>query len=363
MSTSLENSQNFLKWSIGPVRKLLANWQAMMQDLKTVRILRLSIATTLAMALAYAFNWPLAFLTPVFTVVFLSLPLPRPNLFQGFKNMLQTLMAFAIGVLFSVYLSPFPFVFILLLGLALFHIYYYMNRGGSFWLVLMSLIAILLMPMLANLHGSLAVGFSMGFIWSSWVAVWMIFLAHFLVPDPESSVIPPRPRMVKEYVPAAAELALKSTLVAFPMAILLIALQLMDYVLVMIFAAIFTLSPELSKGAEAINKSLISTLIGGIAAYCFYWLLVAVPEYYFFVLLTFFMSLVFASIIFSDRADAKYYSSALVAVIILFNGSMGEDKDFTSVFAMRVILMSLAGVYVIITLKVLDRYWPSANKQ
>lgn len=362
MSTSLATTQKYQKQSANPFRKLILSWQLMMQDLKTVRILRLSIATTLAMALAYAINWPLAMLTPVFTVVFLSLPLPRPNLRQGFNNMLQTLLAFIVGILFALYLLPLPFIFILMTGLAFFHIYYHMNRGGSFWLVLMLLISIMLMPMLANLHGSLAIGVSMGFVWSSWVAVWMIFLAHFLIPDPQSSVIPPRPEMHKGYVPVAAELALKSSLVAFPLAIFFIALQLTDYVLVMIFAAIFTLSPELSKGSEAIKKSLVSTLIGGVTAYCFYWLLVAVPEYYFFVLLTFFVSLVFAAIIFSQSSNAKYYSSALVAVIILFHGSMGENKDFTSVFAMRVILMSLAGVYVIMALKVLDSFWPVSKK-
>ena len=334
-----------------------------MQDARAVRIMRLSIGSTIAMALAYAINWPLAMLTPVFTVVFLSLPFPGPNLEQGFRNMMQTLLAVAIGVLLTLYLLPIPFVFFLIFGLSLFHTYYLINRGGSFWFVLMLLISLLLMPMMANIHGVLAIGVSTGFVWSGWVAVWLIFLAHFLVPDPETQVIPEKPPMHKGYVPVAADRALKSTLVAFPLAILFIAFQLTDYILVMINAAIFTLSPDLSKGKQAISNSLISTLIGGAVAYAFYWLLVAVPEYHFFMLLFFLVALVFSSFIFSNRSDAKYYSSALVAMIILFNGSMGEDKDFTSLFVMRVVLMSLAGVYVILALKVLDRYWPFSAKQ
>ncbi|TXK93039.1 hypothetical protein BMR02_15850 [Methylococcaceae bacterium HT1] len=39
--------------------------------------------------------------------------------------------------------------------------------------------------------------------------------------------------------------------------------------------------------------------IGGIAAYCFYWLLVAVPEYPFFIALTLLLLPLFASVIFS----------------------------------------------------------------
>ncbi len=362
VSANIDGTQNHIKLSRNPFKKFSMGWQEMMQDLRTVRILRLSIGATIAMALAYAINWPLAMLTPVFTVVFLSLPFPRPTLYLGFRNMMQTLLAVAIGVLFTLYLLPMPFVFSLMFGLALFHTYYMINRGGSFWFVLMLLISLLLMPMMANIDGSLAIGVSMGFVWSGWVAVWMIFLAHFLIPDPESQVIPQRPPMHKGYVPAAADLALKSTLVAFPLALIFVAFQLTDYILVMINAAIFTLSPDLSKGRQAISNSLISTVMGGVTAYIFYWILVAVPEYYFFMLLFFLVVLVFASRIFSDRPDAQYYSSALVAMIILFNGSMGEDKDFTSIFATRVILMSLAGVYVILALKVLDRYWPFSAK-
>ena len=85
-----------------------------MQDARAVRIMRLSIGSTIAMALAYAINWPLAMLTPVFTVVFLSLPFPGPNLEQGFRNMMQTLLAVAIGVLLTLYLLPIPFVFFLI---------------------------------------------------------------------------------------------------------------------------------------------------------------------------------------------------------------------------------------------------------
>jgi len=268
--------------------KMRSDWKSLLQDLNTARRLRLSIGATLAMALAYGFNWPLSMLTPMFTVMLLSLPLPRPSLRRGVKNMLQTLVAAAIGVFISLYFLSMPVIFFLVLALILFHTYYFINRGGSFWFTLILLISILLMPMLSQINGGLATGVSIGFVWSSWVAVWILFLAHFLVPDPEMSQIPTSPPMYKGYVPIAAESALKSTIVAFPMAITFIAFQLTDYILVMIFAAIFTLSPDLNKGKEAISNSLTSTLIGGVTAFVFYWTLVAMPEYYFFILLFFF---------------------------------------------------------------------------
>ena len=363
MSTNLENTQHHLKRPGSPLKKRKAAWQKMMQDLKTVKILRLSLGVTIAMSVAFAINWPLAMLTPVFTVIFLSLPMPRPSFQQGFKNMLETLLGLTIGVLFALLLLPYPFVYILMIGLALFYTYYYINRGGSFWFALMTLLSLLLMPMLATTSGGLAIGVSLGFIWSGWVAVWMIFLAHYLIPNPEFHTIPKRPPMHKGYVPVAAELALKSTLVIFPLVILFLVFNLSDFLVLMIMVAIFSLSPDLSKGKEAGMNSLISTLIGGIAAYCFYWLLVAVPEYPFFVVLTLLLSLLFATVIFSERSDAKYYSSALTTVIILFSASMGEGKDFTSAFFLRVALIISAVLYLVFALKVLDRYWPTDRKQ
>ncbi|MCK5355671.1 MAG: DUF2955 domain-containing protein, partial [Methyloprofundus sp.] len=247
MSTSPEGTQNHLKRSENPFKKLKTAWRKMMQDLKTVRILRLSLGVTIAMAVAFAINWPLAMLTPVFTVVFLSLPMPRPSFQQGFKNMMETLLGLTIGVLFALFLLPYPFVYVLMIGLALFYTYYYINRGGSFWFALMTLLSLLLMPMLATTSGGLAIGVSLGFIWSGWVAVWMIFLAHYLIPNPEFHTIPKRPPMHKGYVPVAAELALKSTLVVFPLVILFLLFNLSDFLVLMIMVAIFSLSPDLSK--------------------------------------------------------------------------------------------------------------------
>ncbi|MEH6651339.1 MAG: DUF2955 domain-containing protein [Motiliproteus sp.] len=334
-----------------------------MSDARSVRVLRLAIGSTIAMALAYSINWPLAMLTPVFTVVFLSLPMPRPTLYQGLKNMAQTFLAVTIGVIVTLYLLPIPFVFALVLGVLLFHAYYLINRGGPLWFVLMLLISLLVMPMLATIDGRLAVSVSIGFVWSGGVAVWLIFLAYFIIPDSQKLAFPKRPPANRGYVPVASDLALKSTVIALPITLLFIAYEMSDLILIMVNTAIFTLSPDLSKGKAAIKKSITSTLIGGVAAYVFYWLLVAVPEYYFFMLTFFVFSLAFSTRIFSDRSDAKYYSSALVAMIILFNGSMGEDKDFTSLFAMRVLLMTLAGVYVIFALNVLNRYWPYPVKR
>jgi len=332
--------------------------RALGQDQTSVRIIRFAIGVTLSAALAYGISWPLSFLLPVLVSFMLSLPLPIPSLKVGLRNMLHTLMAFGIGLIFSLFFLQYPIVYLIMLGLVLFHLYYYLNRGGSLWLTLMSIIAILLLSMLGNSHEGLATGVSLGFIGTGWLTIMMVWMSHLLVPDPQAAPFPQTPGFQSGYSQAAAEAALKSTIAILPLASLFFILDLTSYMLVMIFAALFILKPELSAGREAGVNSLISTLLGGVLAWLFFWLIVAVPEYHFYVALMFLTSLYFGMQVFSGKPTAKYYNSALIALLILVNGSMGEGADFSEKFIMRIILITLAVVYIVAALKVLDSFWP-----
>ena len=316
------------------------------------RSLRYAVGVTLATALAFGIAWPLSFLFPVLSAVFLALPLPKLTLQQGLRNMRDTLFAFGVGFVFSQFILPFPVIYVPLLALALFHTYYHLNRGGSFWLVLMLLICLLLMPMLAGLNEGLAIGVISGLVGSSWLTICLLWVAHYIVPDaPAGPVMPQNVQDAPGYQPVyswpAAELALKSTVVVLPIAIIFIANNLVSQILVMVFAAIFTLSPNLDKGKEAGINSIKSTLIGGVLAFFVYWALVAVPEYHFLVLLMFIVSLGFGAAINSGIPTAKYLPSARVALIILVNRSLAEEADFSDNCGTRVRLISLASIYVV----------------
>ncbi|UCB55821.1 MAG: DUF2955 domain-containing protein [Thiotrichales bacterium] len=337
--------------------------RALGQDQTSVRIIRYTLGVTLSAALAYAINWPLSFLLPILVSFMLSLPLPMPPLAGGLRNMWYTLAAFGLGLLFSLFFLQFPMVYLLMLALVMFHMYYYLNRGGSLWLSLMSFIAILLLSMLGNSHEGLATGVSLNFIWTGWLTVVMVWVAYLLVPDPEDAPFPQKPGFQPGYSQPAAAAALKSTAVIMPLASLFYLFDLTSYMLVMIFAALFLLKPELSAGKEAGRNSLISTLLGGAFAWVFYWLIVAVPEFYFYVALMGLTALYFGTQVFSGKPTAKYYNSALIALLILVNGSMGEGAEFTEKFIMRVILITLAVVYIVAALRVLDSFWPVKSSE
>lgn len=331
----------------------------MLTNPQHIRALRYAVGVTIATALAFGIAWPLSFLFPVLSAVFLALPLPKLTLQQGIRNMRDTLFAFGVGYIFTMFILPHTVIYIPLLALALFHTYYYLNRGGSFWLVLMLLINLLLMPMLAGVHEGLAIGVVSGLVGSSWLTICLLWLSHYIVPDaPGGPVMPKPPGYQPGYSAPAAEFALKSAVVALPIAILFIANNWTSQILVMVFAAIFTLSPNLDKGKEAGSNSIKSTLIGGGVAFFVYWLLVAVPEYHFLVVLVFLASLGFGRAINSARPIAKYLPSAMVAMIILVNSSFGEGASFTDVFVKRILFISLAAIYVVTALRVLDAFWP-----
>jgi hypothetical protein len=325
-------------------------------DVSAMRVFRFAFGVTFSCGLAYGINWPLAFLMPVFTAMLLAMPLPKPSVKASFTNMMSTLKAFAIGLIFSLFFLQYPIVYLIALALVLFHLYYYLNRGGSFWFTLMSMIAILVLPMIANTNEGLAVGFSVGFVYSSWLTIAMIWLAHFIFPDPTFTHFPVKPKYSDVYSKVAAQHALKSTLVAFPIAGVFISYGLSDYLLVMIFSAVFILKPDLAQGKEAGRNSLLSTLLGGVFAWFFYWLIVAVPQFYFYLLLLLAMTLFFGRNIFSGTNMSKYYSSGFIALLVIINSAMAADSNFNAILTQRILLISGAIIYIISALKVLDRF-------
>jgi uncharacterized membrane protein YccC len=213
-----------------------------------------------------------------------------------------------------------------------------------------------LLPMLALSHQAVSEGAADWFLFSAGLAVLTYLLVHRLLPDPEGTRgLPPGRGLKPVYSSPAARAALRSTLAVMPIALLFLSLQMTGEILVMIFTAIFSLSPQVAKGREAGLKSLTSTFIGGGVAVLFYALIVAVPSLWLFAVLLAITSLAFGAAIFSECPYAKYMPSAMIAVLILIGDAMGEDVDFADKLATRIVLIGLATLWVIGALSLLER--------
>lgn len=185
MSTdcSLEKHQRFRLWTT---------------DLHTARILRYAITVTASVAISFSLAWPLYFLTPVLVSVFLPLPLPAPTLKVALNFILYVIYGFLIGLVMTLFVLPYPLVFVPLLGWILFQIYYFANRGGSFILVLMCLLGVLMLPMLGMQYDIVASGFAFYFIISGATAVIFYMLGYIFFPDPPTlQAMPARKGMQK----------------------------------------------------------------------------------------------------------------------------------------------------------------------
>ena len=329
-------------------------------DLRSVRILRFGLGVAAAMAIAFGFDWPLQFLLPVLTASLLGAKQPAPTLRQGFNNILSIVAAFGLGLTFSLFALVYPLVYVPALGLVLFHIYYLVNRGGAAFFAIMLLIAVLLLPMLAQQADLLADGIASAFIGFGALAVGVQWLAHGILPDPPGSYPGAKGRggFQPGYSAAAAHNAMKSTLVVLPVATLFIAAHWTSQALVIIFVAIYSVAPVLRISKQDTFYKFLANVLGGCAALVFYWLLVAVPEYYFLIALSLLSALLFGSVMFSDKPTAPYYSAAFSTLLVLIATSMGQDADFSANFWIRVALVALAGLYVVGALSVLEHIWP-----
>jgi hypothetical protein len=324
-------------------------------DLRTVRILRFAVASTAAAAIAFAFEWPLFFLMPVLTMAFLANDIP------GFSRQKWLLVSYAagavtLGLIFTLFLQPYPMVYLLLLGLALFNIYYLLNRGGPFIFALMSLLAVIILPLMSIAAEQLALVFAFYFGFSACLAIVIVLIARGLFPDPPGT--PARPDHVFHpgYSEAAAKKSLISTIAVLPLVLLFVAFEFQGGLLTAVYAGLLSLSADPAAGWAGGMKSLRSTLLGCIAAIVVYWLLVAVPEMHFFLVLWFVTMLIFASFIFSDHPLSKYMGSAAIAMTILVSGSLGPEADFVGKMIVRVILICGAALYVAAALAFIDRY-------
>ena len=336
------------------------------RDLRRARILRYALGVTVCVAIAFAYRWPLFFLAPVLTAFFLAQQEPIHPIREAGWLLIAALVAYLLGLVFSHLLLPYPLVYITLLGLTLFRIYYWVNRGGMPMFALLSLAAIMILPMMSLNQESLTHGFllSLYFLVSAGLAVFTFLIAHAIVPDPGGARAGPSAKLrpLGSSRPAAIA-ALKSTLVVLPAAVLFLGMNWVSELLVIVFVAILSLSSEAIHGRTHGSKLMTANLIGGGVTMVFYLLIVAVPEFEFFITLMFLTMLAFGSAIFAQGPLARYMPPASLALLILIGASMTEHAHFIDKPLMRVVFISLAALYVVATLAVLDRISAGAQKE
>jgi hypothetical protein len=241
------------------------------------------------------------------------------------------------------------------LGIFLFGIFRAGYGGTSPFVILFLLVAVLLIPMIAQESLVAAQQVTVGLISGGAAAVGLTWLAYALFPDlPETE--PATTARTAPDLEGLDQRAAVTTLVVYPVALLFYGFGLTSDLLVLVFIAILAQQPSLTAGRQAGGALILGNLAGGVAAMVFYELLVAAPSFGFFLALTFLTALVLGTRIFSDDRLAPIYPTVLSTLLLLVGGSVAPFGDDVEVkFQLRILQIGIAVGYVVGAFALIER--------
>ena len=338
------------------------------ENIASRRILRLALGTSLAMWVSQMAGGPMSFITAVFALVFLSLPLPRPSLKFAVGFVLILAVSFFGGALIVPFLEHYRWAGILMFVVALFHSFYYPAKGGSAVLGTLATIGLTLAAAIGTVSAGALLAISKTVVISAAAAMIFVWLAHALMPDP-----PPDPAMAGKRPPKppppdlhrAHLRAMRSMLIVLPLALfLMFSGSSTSYAIIMIKVA--TMGQQANvESSRTMGRSLIaSTIIGGIGAIIAWQVLSIYPSLVIYILLIALSLLVAGPKIFQGAAmhpNAGTWSYGILTMIIVLAPAVmdGAGSDgASSAFYTRLLLFLVIAVYGSGAVAVFDAFRP-----
>ena len=328
-------------------------------SLQTLCTLRLALGITAAVAVSYGIGWPLAYLVPILTVLFLALPvwITWP---AAVKIMMLLALGLLIGVLISEFVLHFPLLCVPLYALLFFMIYYTPGPDTSPLVPLFMTMGITMIPIISFSGTMVAHLVATALLFDMAVALFFAWLFHSLLPDSlaAKTVAAARSsapvRVVEATEKEKIRLALVSTIVASTAVIIFFALNLSQYALAMLFICIMAGTPDQNASIKFIKGSALATVIGGVAVIAAYNLLVVSPTYLFMVFLVLLFSLLFSERIYSDSPLAPAFQSGFTTFLVLLGSSTGGTDAASSDFYVRICQILFAGLFTVLGLVVVE---------
>jgi hypothetical protein len=337
-------------------------------DIASRRILRLALGTSLAMLFSQLQGGSMSFITAVFALVFLSLPLPRPSLKFAVGFVLVLAVSFFGGALIVPFLEQYRWAGILMFVVALFHSFYYSAKGGSAVLGTLATVGLTLAAAIGTVSMDALLGMAKTMSISAAVGMFFVWLAHALMPDP-----PPDPAIAGKRPPPTPPLdlhrahlrAMRSMLIVLPLAMfLMFSSSSPSYAIVMIKVA--TMGQQANvESSRTIGRSLIaSTVIGGIGAIIAWQVLSIHPSLLIYILLIALSLLVAGPKIFQGAGmhpEAGTWSYGVLTMIIVLAPAVmdGAGSDgASSAFYSRLLLFLVIAVYGSGAVAAFDAFWP-----
>lgn len=324
-----------------------------LSDMRTRRVVRFALGATVATGLAYLIGFELPFLVPILVAMLLGSSAPCPSLRAGFAFVAPVAVAAFVGVVLTRYFLQFAVIFLLIEFLVLYQIFYALAGGAAPLRMVWLLIAAMLIPLMGQASIGLSVGVAIGLVEGAAIAIGATWLSFGLLPDlpvPDSAPVGGLDAKPANQVPppeARAAFARRALTILFPVLALFFVMGWTSHAVILIYAALLSLSPSFAAGWKQGKGMIAGNLIGGVTAIVFYQILIVWPSISIFLLLTFVTGLVFANIIFSARPIAPLFKTGFNAVMLLVGMSVASTSaDASSNFYTRIVQIMLAVVYV-----------------
>lgn len=338
-------------------RNKISKW-----GVRETRILRYALGSTLAMAIALGYAWPLSYLVPVLILGFLDPKSTPPTIKSSINFILILLIACLLGAFISQYLLSYPLIHIPLLGLLFLHLFYAkkssINKDLKTWVM----IAGLMIPILGLSDQGMAIDGAVNIMIGGLIMTGINLFIYMIVPESEiekkelSSILP-APEMSSS---SRMSEAISSLLVIMPIVVLFYLFNWYNYVLVLIFVAILGSTPAISKSFATGKAMIIGNLFGGIMSLIIYEFLVMVPHFYFLIWVMFAAALYFGTELFSDKKMAPLYGMAFSTLIIVIGSTTTGTSEAGDKVWIRVIQIAVAVTYVVLAYRFIDK-WSEAN--
>lgn len=332
------------------------------------RIFRLVLGVTLSLVFSQAINWPMSFISPVFTLFILALPLPAPSFKSGVKFVLALMLPVYVGTAILIpFLEHARWAGVLLITLALFGSFYYSARGGSKVMGMFMTVGITVIIAVGSISIDALLAVTEGLALGAIFGIAFVWLAHALLPElsAEPKKAGPLPKQAPPSKSTARRNALRSLLVVLPMAIFfLFSGSSATYVPVMIKVATMGQQANADISREMGRTQIESTLWGGLAAIIAWQLMSIWPSLLMYSLLIGLAGLLFGPRIFVGKGmhpKAGMWSYAFLTMIIVLAPALldGQTSDGAgTAFYIRLLLFIVIAIYGTVAVAVFDAFWP-----
>lgn len=322
-------------------------------------LLRYAVGSAVIMVVAMAWDYTLAYLTPVLALNFLAPGSKPPTLKSSITFLLSMAVANMTGVVFGNFFLAYPLVFLPLLLLVLFHIYYTTAFPSvKLWLII-SLVVIPMMAMQSPALGSMvAINLFMNALMALllvWMA-WFVFPGREPGPDGHKTAGPPLPGAAVRF-----RSALQKILVVAPVLVLFFVFNLYGSLLVLVFISVLSMNPAMANKKIALAM-VLANLGGGVAAIIAFNLVTAATSIVFFGMLILLAGLVFAPRVFSHKPTAALFGMAYSTFLLIFGSVVSLAGEASEKVWERVALIGVAMVYMVVAFGITGRLISTNDK-